>query len=615
MKSRQKGKTSAKAEEYKDKIKAKLRSNKHADKNLQKAGGNATMQTPVLGSLGAKEWNETIANATSDSDEEESLALDFDDDEYDDDDDDEDGEDNTGAGRELSETELVELVSKRLAERNKKESSAVIAKLQARRKTQTMAKPGKDLKDPKHTTSGIGGSWTKNATAPTETYKPKVSTWGAFERPKDISKAYGGGKQVGAAVAARDLESTEKAREKTKALLQRYRETAGIDVQSEKDNAEEIEEALRICSISMQRGAYNTAVTALEKVTVHCNTNSAVGSKVFLELAMAYEAVGRTKEAITVYTSLSRCRIEEVKRNARRLLYGIEAMEIMQDLTKNSEFAREQASAVFCEATGFKTMNSNFDDFYGPWINSEGSFYKELTKNIVRTPREARQILLKAKTSGEVSRMKVVQALKTLCRSFDDEMKKSVVKIEKQEPTIFIDGVPIVVKQTKPKPKKKDKRKAVDKFELASPDQTVANMQGEWRLQLLADNQGDGVKYYDSSLSWKTLDMISKKFNFYGPSGLLSLEQTGSIDFDPNRRVLKKVGIKTSGSGSFLTSLGGKPSGPADAVRIPQQIVSVDSVLMVTRVYGRKSLSSKSSKNFFAVWRRVDSGTYSAGRK
>jgi hypothetical protein len=41
------------------------------------------------------------------------------------------------------------------------------------------------------------------ATESVSTHKPKVSTWGVFERPADISRAYGGGRQVCTAVASR----------------------------------------------------------------------------------------------------------------------------------------------------------------------------------------------------------------------------------------------------------------------------------------------------------------------------------------------------------------------------------------------------------------------------
>ena len=181
----------------------------------------------------------------------------------------------------------------------------------------------------------------------------------------------------------------------TAKLLKDYRRKVGIDVPTEKEHAQEIEEALKIGQLAMQRGIYATAVSALEKVTQWCSTNSKVGSKVYLELAMAYEAVGRTKEAYQVYKTLADCRMEDVKYNAKRLLYGMEAMEVMKDLS--SEFSRKKTKNTFIETTGLDTIASNFDDVYNTaYIDLEGGFYKKLTESVVRSNREARQILLKA---------------------------------------------------------------------------------------------------------------------------------------------------------------------------------------------------------------------------
>jgi len=46
-------------------------------------------------------------------------------------------------------------------------------------------------------TSGVGGaSAGKNETAMQETRRPSRGSWGVFDRPDDISKAYGGGRRV-----------------------------------------------------------------------------------------------------------------------------------------------------------------------------------------------------------------------------------------------------------------------------------------------------------------------------------------------------------------------------------------------------------------------------------
>ena len=49
--------------------------------------------------------------------------------------------------------------------------------------------------EPEKSTTGIGGTWSPPKQM--DAHKPKVSTWGVYERPADISKAFGGGRQIG----------------------------------------------------------------------------------------------------------------------------------------------------------------------------------------------------------------------------------------------------------------------------------------------------------------------------------------------------------------------------------------------------------------------------------
>lgn len=264
---------------------------------------------------------------------------------------------------EMSEEDLVDLVSRRLSEKQQQQVDASNAATSSAASTSSSFTDESSTESTvKQATSGVGGTWTKDDTSnSTEYYKPKSGSWGAFPRPKDISKAYGGGRRVGAGYSKDDQETADLA---TKARLQRYREKVGIDVSSEKEHAAEIEEALQLGQLAMLRGVYATAVTALEKVTPWCSTNSKVGSKVFLELAMAYEAVGRTNEAYQVYQTLSTCRMEDVKHNAKRLLYGMEAMEIMRDIS--SEFSRKKIKNTFIDATGLgkSLVSEEFIPFY-----------------------------------------------------------------------------------------------------------------------------------------------------------------------------------------------------------------------------------------------------------
>ena len=459
----------------------------------------------------------------------------------------------------------------------------------------------------KKTTTGIGGTWEKNSTSEVETYRPANGGWGYFPRPKDISRAYGGGKRIERTSTLEDeqrkLNSVNDTREKLKA----YREKVGIEVQSEKDHSDDIEEALRIGQLAMQRGVYNTAVSALEKVTKYCSTNSKVGGKVFLELAMAYEAVGRTSEAIQVYSTLSNSRMEDIKFNAKRLLYGIESMKFMRDEVKSEAFSRQRVKQTFIDTTGLANIAQNFDDskvYNTAYIDLDrgGGFYRKLTESVVRSIREARQILLAATDSGEVDRLKIVQALRSIERKFNEALAEEKKRnTPKEEPVAIMNGKPIV--------KQEDIESAtaigMDTFNLGDMEQTLENVDGEWKLQLIADSKGDGVKFYNKTLSWQYFDTKEMKYDAYGPAGFLTISKSGKFSIDESSRIISWKQIETSGSGALWKGILG------DSNNVEQQIMSVDSEILITRTVMEKKALSDTVKDYFSVWRRAKTGLYS----
>lgn len=96
------------------------------------------------------------------------------------------------------------------------------------------------------TTTGVGGNWKGGELG--EIYKPSRGSWGAFPRPKDISKAYGGGRRVDPDLSEEKLKQSE---DITREKLRAYREKVGIVVESEIKHADEIEEALTLSSRAM----------------------------------------------------------------------------------------------------------------------------------------------------------------------------------------------------------------------------------------------------------------------------------------------------------------------------------------------------------------------------
>jgi len=469
------------------------------------------------------------------------------------------------------------------------------------------------------TTSGIGGSWTPSSqTTEEDAYQPKVGTWGVFPRPKSISEAYGGGKRVGAGVKT-DKNLKQQSIESTKDKLSAYREKMGIEVQSEKDHVDVIEEALELSGRAMQRGSYSAGVSVLEKVTQYCSTRSKLGGKVFLELAMAYEAEGKTDEAIGLYATLTKSPIEQIKMNADTLLYGLEAMNFMRNEAKLKDFSKKKAADTFIDATGFGDITSNFDDVYATAyidLDKGSQYYRMLTENVVRSTREARQILLKAVSKGVVERLKVVQALRSFSRHFDDALIAEKKNEEAKNVPVDYAGRPIVSTR---RSTQEDLAAAIgmDGFVLLNPSQTLTNLEGEWRLQLMADRKGDGVDFFNSTLIWQAIDSSEMAYNS-GSKGLRASSQSGDLSFDKKERIVSREGVSSStgmGGGGFFSMLLGGGSGTAgEMTKVPQQILSVDSVLLVTRAIV-KAQAADNVKDYFSVWRRVEPGTYARSER
>eukprot|EP00574_Skeletonema_japonicum_P002997 CAMPEP_0201720442 /NCGR_PEP_ID=MMETSP0593-20130828/5387_1 /ASSEMBLY_ACC=CAM_ASM_000672 /TAXON_ID=267983 /ORGANISM="Skeletonema japonicum, Strain CCMP2506" /LENGTH=747 /DNA_ID=CAMNT_0048211081 /DNA_START=95 /DNA_END=2338 /DNA_ORIENTATION=- len=463
-------------------------------------------------------------------------------------------------------------------------------------------------------TSGVGGAWTppsqsSDTTKTEDSYQPKVGTWGAFPRPRNISVAYGGGKRVGAGVKT-DQSLKQQSINDTKERLRAYREKMGIEVQSEKDYADVIDEALALAKRAMQRGSYSAGVSALEKVTQYCSTKSKVGGQVFLELAMAYEAEGKTDQAIALYAALSKSPIERIKMNADKLLYGLEAIKFMRDEANLKEFSRKAAAETFIDATGFGDISKNFDKVYNTAyidLDKGSQYYRMLTENVVRSTREARQVLLKAVDAGEVDRMKIVQALRSISRHFDEAL--TVEKEQEASKNVPVDyaGRPIITARSSSSTASAlSTALGMDGYVLLDATQTLQNLDGEWRLQLMADKKGEGVDFFNSTLMWQTLDTSEMDYT-------TSNSQSGVLKFENEDRVLYREGASGGGAGAggLFSALfsGGKSGAARKMTNVPQQVLSVDPALLVTRAIVAHQ-AADNVKDYFSVWRRVETGTY-----
>ena len=194
------------------------------------------------------------------------------------------------------------------------------------------------------TTSGIGGTWYPNDEAVDSTHKPtKSGSWGVFERPADISKAYGGGRQIGVGGYQPDEEEIAKKRAETEARLKAYRKGQGADAELQAAHKDEIEAAAKEARQLMRFGATKAALEELNRVRPWLCATTELGSETLLELGMALIAEGDTEGAKPVLATLqSKAPATAVKRAAGQMIFQEEAQAFLKadQTAANDEFAK-----------------------------------------------------------------------------------------------------------------------------------------------------------------------------------------------------------------------------------------------------------------------------------
>lgn len=151
-------------------------------------------------------------------------------------------------------------------------------------------------------------------------YKPSVSTWGVFERPPDISKAYGGGRTIRkediedeAAIAERKARVAKK--------LAKYREDAGMLSGNDYDAArKDLEEAKDFVKNGfMQQALELLEPWAIEKV----GPKTEIGGQIIFNYAICLDNLQRRDEALKQYRRCIGNQYGTVSKQADRMVWGM----------------------------------------------------------------------------------------------------------------------------------------------------------------------------------------------------------------------------------------------------------------------------------------------------
>lgn len=123
----------------------------------------------------------------------------------------------------------------------------------------------------------------------TESYKPKVATWGVFERPRDISRTYGGGRNIQPGQPL-ETEEEKKAKEaKTRRLLEEYSRLVGLKL----DPAvkAECEKALEAGTRLLNAGKLGAAAEQFDVVTSKVPFQNDMHGQAAMQKAMCLDSM------------------------------------------------------------------------------------------------------------------------------------------------------------------------------------------------------------------------------------------------------------------------------------------------------------------------------------
>lgn len=260
-----------------------------------------------------------------------------------------------------------------------------------------------------------------------ELYTPARSSWGVFQRPKDISKTYGGGRVISREEMRKMDEDFEK-REKEKNTQNRI--FVNEAMRTEFQNEKLIKDSLQRAKNLMGVGNRIAAVELLENVKDKLSWQSDLGGETWLEYAMALETVDRSEDARKIYGQLiTSSWNQKTRRNALSLLQGLDiTSKIRKDLSPRKPIV-DHESMISISMALKKGLTNEWDDYKKdrnkndnllPWYDESVVKDDEVTR--IENLEDAYSMLMKlANPLKEPSTEMVVKAFRKMYLSNETE--------------------------------------------------------------------------------------------------------------------------------------------------------------------------------------------------
>ncbi|CAN1344558.1 hypothetical protein LINPERPRIM_LOCUS40113 [Linum perenne] len=195
-----------------------------------------------------------------------------------------------------------------------------------------------------------------------ELYKPRVSTWGVYPRPANISKAYGGGKTIRPGDALETEEERVKKEIRTKQLVAAYKNRIGLNIDPKLKS--ECEKILNDGDSLMNSGKLKEALSLYQEVMDKLPYPSEIHGLAALQWSICQDSLLRSSEARAMYERLQSHPVPKVSKKARQFAFSFQAMEMMKVTKSNFPV----------EITGYK-------DYFDAFVEDKAANYTAKTED------------------------------------------------------------------------------------------------------------------------------------------------------------------------------------------------------------------------------------------
>ncbi|XP_022923269.1 uncharacterized protein LOC111431010 isoform X1 [Cucurbita moschata] len=190
-------------------------------------------------------------------------------------------------------------------------------------------------------------------------YKPKVSTWGVFPRPGNISKTFGGGRTIRPGELLETDEEKAAREARSRELIAAYKKKFGLTIDPKLKS--ECEVALKEGDSLMNVGRLKEALPYYESVMDKLNFQSELHGVAALQWSICQDSLRRSDEAREMYEKLQSHPTPRVSKKARQFVFSFQAMEMMKVTTSSS----------------FVSNDSNYQNYFEAFVENKPTYSTE----------------------------------------------------------------------------------------------------------------------------------------------------------------------------------------------------------------------------------------------